>query len=145
MKALSKHGRMRQIFGVALFHIISALSAAPKGRKESPYFNLLLGGGGMPFDASVDGMTEGVNSILLPPRRSFRLPLASRVAARRICERLPCGNRCAFYACGSFSHKSFAAQNLCGSPIREGPRSFSCLPPRGRCQPAGLTEGVTLF
>ena len=39
-----------------------------------------------------------------------------RVAARRICERLPYSNRCAFYACVSSSQKSFSSKNIFGNP-----------------------------
>ena len=80
----------------------------------------------MPFGARVDGMTEGVTAGVSPP-------LASRVAARRICERSPDGNRCAFYACVSFSQKIFCCtKSFLGALYK---REVS----------AKQTEGVTLF
>lgn len=83
------------------------------------------------------------NSSALPPNAFFerlirftlpvpQLSLASRVAARRICERSPYGNRCAFYACVSFSQKIFCfAKSFLGALERE--------------VSAKQTEGVLLF
>ena len=61
-------------------------------------------------------MTEGVNSISLPPaspQGAYASDCLTATAAL-------------FYACVSFSHKSFAPQNLCGSPIRVVPRARMC-------------------
>ena len=61
-------------------------------------------------------MTEGVNSISLPPaspQGAYASDCLTATAAL-------------FYACVSSSHKSFAPQNLCGSPIRVVPRARMC-------------------
>ena len=60
------------------------------------------------------------------PRRGGR---SHRVAARRICERSPYGNRCAFHACVSFSQKifcfakSFLGALQCWPPLCKGRES----------------------
>ncbi len=47
-------------FGVVTEGVHLILTSSSGASKCFPYFKRLLGGAVMPFDASVDGMTEGV-------------------------------------------------------------------------------------
>ena len=59
-------------------------------------------------------------------RRDLRLWRRALVGARRISRASAFGKRRAFCACSSFSRKSFAVQNLCGSPAICPPGCSGC-------------------
>ena len=62
-------------------------------------------------------------------RRDLRLWRRALVGARRVSRASAFGKRRAFSACSSFSRKSFAAQNLCGSPAISPPGCSVCAHP----------------
>ncbi len=62
-------------------------------------------------------------------RRDLRLWRRALVGARRTSRASAFGKHHAFSACSSFSRKSFAAQNLCGSPAISPPGCSVCAHP----------------
>ena len=78
----------------------------PENKPNKTRCSIFLGG------ASISPLPPSLREVaaLMADGRSHR------VAARRICERLPYSNRCAFYACVSSSQKSFSSKNIFGNP-----------------------------
>ena len=86
-----------------------SLGSLPRGPQKKTKYFFGVGLGELSSEARLRESLSG-----FPPFPCLR------VAARRICERSPDGNRYAFYACVSFSQKIFAKANLFWEPYIRG-------------------------